>query len=108
MTFKRDSFCGPAGDGFISEFISKVMSDSLDWLELDLEEACHNHDIDWDNGPNTRDDILFSLKVYDSVKKQKNAGWAWIVSLVGFVMVRCTAVVYKALKRFNDVFESPR
>jgi len=106
--FKRDSFCGPAGDGFISEWLSKVVSESLDWLELDLEEACHNHDIDWDNGPNTRDDILFSLRVYDLVKEQKGAEWAWVVSLVGFVLVRCTAVVYKILSKFQNVFKFTR
>lgn len=93
--FKRTNFCGPAGDGKISEFFSNLIDLCLIKLKLDLQDACENHDIDWEDGPNTVDDIKFALKVYESVKEQKNGFLAGIISFVGFIFVRVTAIIYK-------------
>ncbi len=95
--YRRESFCGPAGDGVISQFISWMIRKVLKWMRLNFEKSCQNHDINWNDGPNTRDDIEFALSVYDEVKYQKGASWAWIVSLIGFILVRCTALVYKLI-----------
>lgn len=97
MSYKRDSFCGPAGDGKLSELLSAGVSKTLDWFEIDLEESCHSHDINWDDGPHTVDDMKFAIGVYEQVKEQKNAFLAGIMSLVGFVLVRLTAIVYKII-----------
>ena len=97
MTYKRDSFCGPAGDGFLSNLLSKMISETLDWFDLDLEEECHKHDVDWDDGPDTADDIFFAVGVYDAVKKQKGFFWACVFSSVGFVLVRSTAIIFRVL-----------
>lgn len=95
--YKRDSFCGPAGDGPISNFLSLVVDKSLNSLKLNLEKSCENHDIDWEDGPRTRDDINFALSVYDEAREQKGAAVAWFAALFGFIMVRSTAIVYKLL-----------
>jgi len=71
------------------------MDKVLDWLELNFEKSCENHDIDWNDGPNTRDDIQFALNVYDEAKEQKGSGVAWIASIIGFMLVRITAIIYK-------------
>ena len=101
MKYKRTSFCGPAGDGVISQFLSFVIAKILEWLDLNFEKSCNTHDVDWDDGPNTRNDIQFALNVYDEVKEKKGASWAWFISLIGFLLVRCTAVVYKLLRKFK-------
>jgi hypothetical protein len=95
MTYKRESFCGPAGDGWLSEKLSELITMSLDWLEVDVEESCHNHDIDWEDGPSTVDDIKFALNVYTQVREQKNPALAGFLSFCGFCMVRATAIAYK-------------
>ena len=95
--YRRQSFCGPVGDGIISKAISALIVKVLDLLNLDFEKACENHDINWNNGPNTRDDILFSLNVYDLAKSQKGAIIAWWVGLIGCIMFRITAIIYKIL-----------
>ena len=84
--YKRDSFCGPAGDGPISNFLSLVVDKSLNFLKLNFEKSCENHDIDWE-----------ALSVYDEAREQKGAAVAWIAALFGFIMVRSTAIVYKLL-----------
>jgi len=95
MSYKRDSFCGPAGNGKMSELISGGITAILDWLEIDLEDECHRHDIDWEDGPSTLDDIRFGIGVYHAVKDQKNVFLAGFLSLAGFAMVRGTAIAYK-------------
>lgn len=99
MAYKRTSFCGPASDGAISEFLSLSITKALDWLEIDLEDSCENHDIDWEDGPHTVDDMEFALSVYKQVKEQKNSFLAGILSLTGFILVRITAIVYKHFTR---------
>lgn len=101
MSYKRTSFCGPAGDGWLSEFLSSCIEWCLLKLRIDLDEACENHDINWNDGPDTVDDIRFALDVYVEVRK-RSALLAGIMSLIGFVLVRLTAIVYKQLERFND------
>jgi len=95
MAYRRESFCGPAGDGWLSEQISKGLTNTLDWLELDVEDSCHTHDVDWEDGPNTVDDIKFALSIYKQVKEQSNPLLAGVLSFLGFIMVRSTAIVYK-------------
>ena len=43
--YRRQSLCGPAGDGIISKAISALIVKVLDLLNLDFEKACENHDI---------------------------------------------------------------
>jgi hypothetical protein len=93
--YKRRSFCGPAGYGPISKFLSLVVNKCLDFLSLNFEKSCKNHDIDWDDGPKTIDDIRFALSVYSEAKEQKGAGIAWLAALIGFIVVILTAIVYK-------------
>ena len=95
MTYQRDSFCGPAGDGKLSELLSSGISAALDRLELDLEDACHTHDVDWNDGPKTVDDLKFAMNVYQQVREQKSPAWASVIALVGFELARATAIVYK-------------
>lgn len=101
MTYKRENFCGPAGDGPISKFLSACLDKLLEWMKIDLDDECQNHDIDWDDGPDTVDDIEFALRVYKKVRK-KSALLAALMSLSGFIMVRCTAIVYKLGARLDD------
>lgn len=93
--YKRESFCGPSGDGWLSELLSKAITAALDWLEVDVEDSCHNHDVDWENGPDTVDDMRFAMNVYAQVREQKNPLLASILSFFGFLMVRATAIAYK-------------
>ncbi|TDI80632.1 MAG: hypothetical protein E2O80_06340 [Betaproteobacteria bacterium] len=95
--YRRESFCGPAGDGVISQFFSWMMGKVLKWMGLNFEKSCQNHDIDWDNGPNTKDDIKFALSVYEEAKEQQGSSVAWIASIFGFLLVRSTAIVYKLI-----------
>ncbi len=94
---RRDSFCGPAGNGLISQALSRGITWALFRLGVNLEEACRSHDVDWNDGPNTVDDIRFALKVYESVKDQKGPLLAGVMSAVGFLLVRITAIVYKLM-----------
>jgi hypothetical protein len=96
--YKRTSFCGPAGDGFISELLSALIAWSLSKLKVNLEGPCSNHDLNWDDGPDTVDDIRFALDVYVEIRK-KSALLAGIMSLIGFILVRLTAIVYKFLEK---------
>jgi len=95
MNYKRSSFCGPAGDGVLSRLLSYLVATALSWLGVNLEKSCGAHDLDWDDGPNTVDDIGFALSVYQEIKQQKGPALAGVMSLVGFVLVRLTAIVYK-------------
>lgn len=95
MEYKRVSFCGPAGNGLISNFLSALIVKILIFLKLNLEKSCENHDIDWTEGPKTSDDIKFALSIYNEAREQKGPTVAWIVALVGFFMVRGTAIFYK-------------
>jgi hypothetical protein len=95
MQYKRESFCGPSGTGLISLTLSRLIAWSLLKLDVNLEKPCSSHDIDWDDGPNTTDDIRFALSVYSQVKKQKNPLLAGLMASSGFVLVRLTAIVYK-------------
>jgi len=92
--YKRTSFCGPAGDGFISEFLSVIIAWCLNGLNISLEGPCENHDVNWEDGPDTVDDIRFALDVYVEIRK-KSAFLAGIMALIGFILVRLTAIVYK-------------
>ena len=96
--YKRESFCGPAGDGPLSKFLSFLIAKVLNWMKLDFEDECENHDINWDDGPDYVDDMQFSLDIYKKVRK-KSALLALIMSLTGLVLVRCTALVYKLLSK---------
>jgi hypothetical protein len=95
MAYKRTSFCGPSGDGPISEFLSLLIAWALKKLKIDVEESCEDHDIDWEDGPHTVDDMRFALNVYEEVRAQKGPFLAGIVSFIGFILVRLTAIVYK-------------
>jgi hypothetical protein len=103
MKYKRTSFCGPAGDGFLSRFFLWLLKVILDFLKLNFEQECQKHDIDWslkNGGPNTVDDIEFALRVYKKAKKthQRTAG---IISFFAFIFVRITALIYKTIQNIT-------
>ncbi len=95
--YKRDSFCGPAGDGWLSKLLSAAITKILDWLKLYLDEECEDHDVDWDKGPSFLADLKFSMRVYKKVRK-KNALLALVVWFLALVFVRATALVYRLLR----------
>jgi len=100
MRYKRTSFCGPAGNGFISKVLSAAIAWCLDVLKINLEGPCSKHDVNWNDGPDTVDDMRFALDVYVEVRPISPL-LAGIMALVGFILVRCTAIVYKFLERFR-------
>ena len=95
--YKRESFCGPAGDGFLSKFFSWLIKKILDWIGLDLDDECEDHDVDWRKGPSFLADLRFSMRVYKKVRK-KNALLALVVWFLALVFVRATAIIYRVLK----------
>jgi hypothetical protein len=94
--YKRDSFCGPAGNGKVSVIISLLMSWALRTFNIKIEKSCKNHDINWNDGPQTQDDIRFAADVYEELTEQdRHPFLAGIVCFIGFILVRLTAIAYK-------------
>lgn len=100
----RDSFCGPAGNGFISRTISAIIAWVFKKLEINLERECKEHDKDYDwskGGPETVDDLEFAISCYRNLASHRNP---WIKHTAGLwsmgicLGVRLTAVIYKLNK----------
>jgi len=108
--YKRENFCGPAGDGVVSKFFSNSIAWILEKLRFDFFHECRGHDFDWSDYPATADDLIFARKVYAKAKKDLRYNWdlkygkgliAGLVAFTGFILVRGTAIVYKQLKRLE-------
>lgn len=97
-SYKRENFCGPAGDGPLSKFLSWGIKKILDFFNLKVQRSCKKHDINWEDGPKTVDDIRFAADVYEELTDDdRHEVLAAIVAIIGFFLVRCTAIVYKHL-----------
>ena len=96
----RKDFCGPVGEGPFAQFLSKLVSDKP--FGIYIGDLCRNHDIDWADGPDTIDDLVFSYKVFRRFTRStefKHKLLSLPVGLVAFTLVRITAVVYKKRKK---------
>ena len=98
MNYKRTSFCGPAGNGKLSQALSYCIATTLKFFNIKIEKSCQRHDVNWEDGPDTVDDMQFALDVYKELTGAgRHGALAGFFSITGFLCVRLTAIAYKHL-----------